>query len=106
VPVEGRPVLHLFSGRYALYHGLRLLKIEPGDTVLVPAYHCAVLVDPLVHHGARVRFYRVDRETRPDFDDLEARIAVTARAVVAIHYFGFPQPIAQLRELCAGGASG
>jgi dTDP-4-amino-4,6-dideoxygalactose transaminase len=66
-----------------------------------PAFNCASLVDPIRRHGARAVFYRVNTDCSADFEDIERRTDSKTRAIVAIHYFGFPQPIERFRELCA-----
>lgn len=99
-PFGVKPTFHLFWARNALYHGLRLLGLGRGDGVLVPAFHCTSMVTPILSSGAAVDFYNVNQDCSPDFRDLEARINAKTRAVVAIHYFGFPQPIRRFRALC------
>jgi len=90
----------MFSGRTALYHGLDALGISAGHSVLVPAYHCASLVDPIRRRNATAVFYRIKPDCSPDFDDIERRVDATSRAIVAIHYFGFPQALEPFRKLC------
>lgn len=99
-PFQTKPTVYFFWARNALFHGLRVLGLRPGDEVLVPAFHCASLIDPLLHHGARVGFYQIDTDGSPDLRDIETRIGKHTRAVLAIHYFGFPRLICELRELC------
>lgn len=83
-----------------MYHGLGAIGVSVGHNVLVPAYHCASLVDPILRRGAAAVFYRVKPDCSPDFDDIRRRVDATTRAIVAIHYFGFPQPLEPFRELC------
>lgn len=99
-PFAGARRLDFFWGRNAIYHGLRALGLAPGDAVLVPAYHCGTLVEPILRFGAEVRFYAIRTNCAPDWVDLEARLSDRVRAVLAIHYFGFPAPILRLREWC------
>ena len=99
-PMDRQTTFHLFWARNALFHGLRALNLKAGDTILVPAYHCASLVEPLLQYGAKVRFYCLDETCNADVQDIEDRIEESTRAVLVIHYFGFPQPIARLREMC------
>lgn len=94
----GRAV-HTVSGRMALALAVERLKIGRGARVLVPSYHCLALVEPLVRVGAVPVFYAVRKDLSVDFDDL-ARKADGARALLAIHYFGFPQDVAALRAFC------
>lgn len=95
-----KPTYPFFWARNAIYNGLKSLGISTGDTILVPSYHCAVVVEPILSCGARVRFYDIRRDGLLNFDDLYAKIDERTRAVVAIHYFGFPQPIRKLQQLC------
>lgn len=91
---------HVFWGRNAIYHGLAALDISRDDTVLVPAYHCAAAIEPIVQYGAKVTFYNVKQDCTPDFEDVRSKISPTTTAVFVIHYFGFPQPMRAWRELC------
>jgi perosamine synthetase len=90
----------VFWARNAIYHSLRIAKLAPGDEVLVPAYICKVVPEAIRGCGAKIVFYRVDRDCRPDFSDLESRISTRTRAMVVVHFFGFPQPISRLRQFC------
>src|SRR5262249_29618527 len=100
-PFATAPTHYVFSGRTAIFQGLRILRILPGERVLVPAFNCASLVEPILRHGAKVAFYRVNGDCSADFVDIERRIDSQTRAIVVIHYFGFPERIERFRELCA-----
>ena len=89
-----------FWARSAIYHGLRALSISPEDRILLPAYICTAAVEPILAYGAKVDFYQVGRDCQPDFSDIEAKICGQTRAIMAVHYFGFPQKIGAFRELC------
>jgi len=99
-PFDVRPTYYFPFARNAICHGLRALGVSPGDTILVPSFHCASVVEPIISYGANVRFFNIRRDLSPDFRDIEAKIDSKVRAVLAIHYFGFPQPIQRLMELC------
>jgi len=99
-PLNVKPVHHLFWARNAIYHGIRALGVSPGECVLAPSFHCATAIEPILKCGARVKFYNVRRDCSPDFNDIEAKIDSKTRAVLAIHYFGFPQPIREFQQLC------
>src|SRR5215467_9471433 len=49
-----------FQARYAIYHCLKVLQIDPGDRVLVPSYICRAAIDPILASGVGVDFYAVD----------------------------------------------
>ena len=88
------------SGRVAIALALREIGVGPEDTVLVPAYHSASMIPPVLWRGATPVFYRVQPDAQVDLDDLAAKIGPSTRAVMVTHYFGFPQAMAPIRALC------
>jgi len=89
-----------FWARNAIYHSLAALGISPGEDVLVPSYICRAAVEPIEAYGARPVFYAIQRDCMPDCSDLEAKISPSTRAVLAVHYFGFPCGIERIRDIC------
>jgi perosamine synthetase len=89
-----------FWARNALYHCLQVAALSPGDEVLVPAYVCKVVPEAVESYGAKVLFYRVGKDCRPDFADMEAKTTARTRALIAVHYFGFAQPISFQVDFC------
>lgn len=100
LPFNEKSVYFVFWARNAIYHGLKALCLSPGDSILVPSFHCATAIEPMLQFGARVVFYNIHQDCSPDFDDIQAKIDKHTRAILAIHYFGFPQPIRKFQELC------
>jgi dTDP-4-amino-4,6-dideoxygalactose transaminase len=98
--LDGNAVRMVSSGRIAIGLALRAMGIGPGDTVLVPAYHSPSMIPPVHWCGAAVVFYRVRPDTTIDLDDIAARIDGSVKAVMATHFFGFPQDLRPLRALC------
>ncbi|TWI62984.1 DegT/DnrJ/EryC1/StrS aminotransferase family protein [Pseudoduganella lurida] len=90
------------SGRVAIALALRGMGVGPGDTVLVPAYHCASMIEPVVWAGAAPLFYRIQADTAVDLDDIAAKLAGAGnvRVLMATNYFGFHQPLPALRAFC------
>ena len=95
-----RERLSFFWARNGIYHALRALRISPGAHVLAPAYICTAAVEPLTAYSARVEFYEIGRDCQPHLSEIESRIGPQTEAILAVHYFGFPQRIGALRELC------
>jgi dTDP-4-amino-4,6-dideoxygalactose transaminase len=102
--LDTKSVLPVNAARTALALALKRLGVGPGDAVLVPAYHCPSMVEPIVWVGATPVFYRIDWDTSADLDDLRAKLDASTRAVLAVHYFGFPKNMLAVRDLC--GARG
>jgi perosamine synthetase len=88
-----------FWARNAIFHGLRALGIRPKQKILVPAYLCAAAIEPIEYFGAEVEFYAIRRNCVPDWADLETKIRDNVRAILAVHYFGFPCDIEKFCSL-------
>lgn len=88
------------SGRVAIAQALRQMKVGPGDAVLVPSYHCASMIEPVVWSGATPVFYRIHSDTSVDLDDIAAKLDGTTKVLLATNYFGFPQDLSMIREFC------
>jgi perosamine synthetase len=90
----------LGSGRAALEHALRSLRMARGDEVLLPAYCCLAMQSPIEALGARAVHYPLREDLSFDVEDVAARVGPRTRAVLAVHYFGIAADLAQLRALC------
>jgi len=92
-------VVWLTSGRVAIALGLEYHGISGGDEVLLPAYNCSTMVDAIEAVGAVPVFYRCDVDLSPDMADVEGKISERTKAMLAVHFFGFPQQIERFVEL-------
>ncbi len=88
------------AGKTALGWAFKAAGLKPGDRVLLPAYHCLAMIEPLEWLGLKPLFYRLHQDLSIDFADLEARLDRSCKALVIVHYFGFPQDGPRLRGLC------
>jgi dTDP-4-amino-4,6-dideoxygalactose transaminase len=94
------PAVGLTGARAGIAHALRAQGIGPGHDVLIPAYHCIAMVEPVTFCGATPVFYRIENDTRADLGELSAKCSSRTRALIAAHYFGFPQDGRALRSFC------
>ncbi len=92
--------LYTTSGRASITLALQALGVGPGDAVLVPSYHCPTMVAPAVQLGATPRFYGIDANGYPDLAHISAAERQGARVMLAAHFFGLPQPMAEVRRWC------
>jgi dTDP-4-amino-4,6-dideoxygalactose transaminase len=88
------------SGRVAIAQALRQMGIGAGDVVLVPSYHCASMIEPVVWIGATPVFYKVNADTSVDLEDCAAKLTANAKALLAANYLGFPQDLTAIRAFC------
>src|SRR5579863_75963 len=99
--MEAGQIQYFTLGRMALAAALKDAGVGADDQVLMPAYHCIVMVDAVIFAGAMPVFYRIHKNTNVDLADIEQRITPSTRALVVANYFGFPQPEMQaIRNLC------
>lgn len=87
-------------GRQALAEALRRSGVEPGDRVLLPGLICREVLASVSAVEAVPVFYAVDETLTTDADSLKRAGMSGARAVLAVNYFGFPQPLDVFRACC------
>mgnify|MGYP001561324583 CR=1 FL=1 len=73
---------------------------------MLPGLICQEVLASLAAVGARPSFYHVDERLHADLTSVREAGAVPVRAVVAVNYFGFPQPLEAIRELCRTWGAG
>jgi dTDP-4-amino-4,6-dideoxygalactose transaminase len=90
------------NGTDALTIALRALGVGAGDEVIVPALTFYATAEAVVNAGATPVFCDVDVAT---FDitaaTVEPAISARTKAIVPVHLYGNPAPMAELRELAA-----
>lgn len=98
---EDRHVIATSSGRQALYMILKALHIGAGDEVILQAFTCIAVPEPVLWVGAKPVYTDI-REQSFNIDevDLEKKITPRTKAVIIQHTFGIPGPIERCREIC------
>ena len=86
--------------RHGLWDALPAIGLQPGDEVLVPAYHHGSEIEALLRLGLVCRFYSGDEALAPDERELESLLSPGVRALFLIHYLGFPQDSSRWRLWC------
>lgn len=100
----GRAAVACSNGTAALHLAMADAGVGPGDEVIVPSFTWPSAVSVAMLLGARCVFVDVDPERfHLDAASVEAALTSRTKAVVAIHQFGIPAPMA---EVCALAASG
>ncbi|HSI97283.1 MAG TPA: DegT/DnrJ/EryC1/StrS family aminotransferase [Gaiellaceae bacterium] len=88
------------NGTDALVLSLEALGIGRGDEVVCPAFTFYATAEAIARVGATPVFADIDPTTlNLDPEDVAARITLRTRAVVAVHLFGRPAPLAELAAL-------
>lgn len=102
-------VTQAFEQEFAAYHGAKhaiavsnatqalhlaclALGIGPGDEVIVPALTFVATANAVLYTGAEVRFADILSEDELTIDpaDIEAKITPRTKAIIVMHYGGFP----------------
>jgi dTDP-4-amino-4,6-dideoxygalactose transaminase len=90
------------NGTVALELALRTLRIGNGDEVIVPSRTFIASASCVVMVGAKPVFADVDPQSQNlTVDSIRARITPRTRAIIAVHFAGWPcdmDPILQLAE--------
>lgn len=88
------------NGTDALVLALEALGIGRGDEVVCPAFTFYATAEAIARVGATPVFADIDPETfNLDPEDVAARITPRTRAIVCVHLFGRPAPLAELAAL-------
>lgn len=98
--LDSMHVIYVHKARTGIEYIGRMIWLDGGGKVLVPAYNCGSEIDALLKGGARVQFYRITRRGEIDIDDVRSRITQETRAIYVIHYFGFPQSQNEIKRIC------
>ena len=91
---------HTISGRAAIALALQVVGARPGEKVLVPTYHCTTMIAPVVQADLQPVFYPVTARGGANLDWLQRADMAGVRVMLATHYFGLPQPMRAIREIC------
>ena len=94
--------LSFYRARNAIYHLFRaLLETNPGLTVLAPDYNSGNEILAMRAAGAALRYYPIRRDMRLDPEEIERSCRThNPDLLYVIHYAGWPQPMADVVDLC------
>jgi dTDP-4-amino-4,6-dideoxygalactose transaminase len=85
------------NGTDALVLVLEAMGIGPGDEVICPAFTFYATAESIARRGATPVFADIDPETlNLDPEDVAARVTKRTRAIMPVHLFGRPAPLAEL----------
>ena len=88
------------NGTDALVLVLDALGVGRGDEVICPAFTFYATAEAIARRGATPVFADVDVSTMNlEAEDVAARITKRTKAVLAVHLFGRPAPLAELVQL-------
>jgi dTDP-3-amino-3,4,6-trideoxy-alpha-D-glucose transaminase len=98
--LQVRDAVGVANGTDALVLVMDALGIGVGDEVICPAFTFYATAEAIARRGATPVFAEVDAATMNlDPEDVGARISPRTKAILAVHLFGRPAPLAELAQL-------
>lgn len=88
------------SGRSALYIAIKSLCLQPTDEVLIQAYTCNAVPNPILWAGAIPRYIDIDENTlNLSIASLENNISAHSKVIVVQHTFGYPAHMEKIMDI-------
>ncbi len=99
-PLNTANTYYYFRGANAIFNGIKMLNLDSEENILMPAYHDGMEVEAILAAGVKVKFYNVTEKLEVDLDDINRRIDGKTKVLFIAHYFGFPQPLPDIKKFC------
>ncbi|MDP3880843.1 MAG: aminotransferase class I/II-fold pyridoxal phosphate-dependent enzyme [bacterium] len=88
------------SGRTALFTALKALDIKEGDEVILQAYTCVAVPEPILWLGATPIYVDIDAQSlNMDPEKLQRKISSKTKAIIVQHTFGNPAQMEKILEI-------
>ena len=87
------------SGRSAFMACLGALSLEKGDEVLLQAFTCNAVPNPVLWSGLKPVYVDCREDYNMDVEDLESKITPKSRVVIVQHTFGCPSQMDKILAL-------
>lgn len=87
------------SGRSALLAVLNSFEIGLGDEVLIQAFTCVAVPDPIIWSGAKPVYVDIDETLNIDPRLIEKHITDKTKAIIVQHTFGIPAKIELIKKI-------
>jgi dTDP-4-amino-4,6-dideoxygalactose transaminase len=98
--LDSKHVYYLDSARSALMVALKAMGIGPGDEVIVTAFTCLVVVNPITWLGAKPIYVDINKDTfNYNLRDLQAKVSPRTKAVIVQHTFGIADDVKTIRKI-------
>lgn len=89
-----------YSGGGALFQLCHSPHLQNRTHILLPAFSCPSVIDPVIEAGFRPRFFAIKDDLSIDLQDLHSKLDKDVAAVLVINYFGFAAKIDDLKVSC------
>jgi dTDP-4-amino-4,6-dideoxygalactose transaminase len=88
-----------------IFHGVASTEdfwpgLQPGDEILATALTCTASNWPILAHGLKIKWVDIDPTTlNMDLDDLERKITPTTKAIILVHWGGYPNDLDKIKQI-------
>ncbi|UGY93012.1 DegT/DnrJ/EryC1/StrS family aminotransferase [Streptomyces gobiensis] len=101
VGVHPEQMIFINSGTAGLFLALESMDLGEGDEVVLPSLSFVAAANAVLARGARPVFCDVDPRTlNPSAEHIERVLTPRTRAVIVLHYGGYPGDVVAIAELC------
>ena len=74
--------------------------INPGDEVLCTSLTCTASNWPVLANGFKIKWVDIDPKTlNMDLDDLERKISPSTKAIMLVHWGGYPNDLDRIKRI-------
>ena len=97
---QGSYVYFFWKGRVALYAILKAIGVKEGDEVILPAFTCVVVPNPIIYLGAKPVYVDIDPRTfNIDVEKIEEKITPKTKVILAQNTFGLSSDLDRIKEI-------
>lgn len=94
-----RPSKHLFADGYSTVE-LNWPGLELDDEILCTPLTCTATNFPVLANGLKIKWVDIDPTTlNMDLDDLERKISPKTKAIIVVHWGGYPVDLDRLKQI-------
>jgi dTDP-4-amino-4,6-dideoxygalactose transaminase len=98
--ISAHSVLLTTSGTHALEMAMMLLRLKPGDEVIVPSFTFVSTANAIIRAGGRPVFCEINERTlTANPADIGQRITARTKAVIPVHYAGVAAEMDEIMEI-------
>lgn len=89
-----------WKGRVALYAILKAIGLKEGDEIILPAFTCVVVPNPIIYLGAKPIYIDIDPKTfNIDVDKIEGKITDKTKVILSQNTYGLSSDLDKIKDI-------